>query len=241
MAYNWNKLTNTRDQARQGGVKIIVYGRAGSGKTSLIRTLPCEPSKVLILNAEGGTLSISDQPYASAPIESFADFDSILNEIEQAAKAGQFPFEWLVADSLSDIVERCLAVHAAANAGDLWATYRHLKDDMVSKLKQLRDLPGINVYVTCEMEREKTEQGQLLFQPQVPGSAIAKKIPYIFDLLFALRLETGPDGELQRWIQTQPDHQYEAKARLPQGTQLQRFEPADLGAITKKILGTTQG
>jgi ABC-type uncharacterized transport system fused permease/ATPase subunit len=38
------------------GVKLLVYGQAGAGKTSLIRTLP----KPVVLSAEGGLLSIQD-------------------------------------------------------------------------------------------------------------------------------------------------------------------------------------
>ncbi len=38
------------------GVKVLVYGAAGAGKTSLIKTLP----NPVVLSAEGGLLSISD-------------------------------------------------------------------------------------------------------------------------------------------------------------------------------------
>jgi len=48
-------LKRTRDLAKNG-VKILVYGQAGSGKTSLIRTLP----NPLVLSAEAGLLSIQD-------------------------------------------------------------------------------------------------------------------------------------------------------------------------------------
>ena len=38
------------------GVKLLVYGQAGAGKTSLIKTLP----NPVVLSAEGGLLSIQD-------------------------------------------------------------------------------------------------------------------------------------------------------------------------------------
>ena len=38
------------------GVKVLCYGAAGAGKTSLIKTLP----NPIVLSAEGGLLSIQD-------------------------------------------------------------------------------------------------------------------------------------------------------------------------------------
>ena len=48
-------LRNTRDVGT-AGVKVLVYGHAGAGKTSLIRTAP----NPVILSAEAGLLSLSD-------------------------------------------------------------------------------------------------------------------------------------------------------------------------------------
>ncbi len=51
------------------GVKLLVYGQAGAGKTSLIPTLP----NPVVLSAEGGLLSIAgaDVPYIT--ISTMAD------------------------------------------------------------------------------------------------------------------------------------------------------------------------
>ena len=48
------KSTST---VKSGSIKMLAYGQAGSGKTSLIPTLPTP----VILSAEGGLLSISDK------------------------------------------------------------------------------------------------------------------------------------------------------------------------------------
>ena len=52
------------------GVKLLVYGQAGAGKTSLIRTLP----NPVVLSAEGGLLSIQD---ADLPCIEIADMDDL--------------------------------------------------------------------------------------------------------------------------------------------------------------------
>ncbi len=49
-------LKTTKGLGADNGVKFLVYGQAGAGKTSLIPTLP----NPIILSAEAGLLSIAD-------------------------------------------------------------------------------------------------------------------------------------------------------------------------------------
>ena len=64
------QLKSTSGVATDGGVKVLVYGGAGSGKTTLIGTLP-DP---VIISAEAGLLSLSglDIPYIEV-----TDMDSL--------------------------------------------------------------------------------------------------------------------------------------------------------------------
>jgi len=50
------------------GVKLLVYGQAGAGKTTLIKTLP----KPIVLSAEGGLLSIQDSDLPFIEISTMA-------------------------------------------------------------------------------------------------------------------------------------------------------------------------
>ena len=51
------------------GVKLLVYGAAGAGKTTLVKTLP----NVIVLSAEGGLLSIQDADLPYIEITSMDD------------------------------------------------------------------------------------------------------------------------------------------------------------------------
>lgn len=51
------------------GVKLLVYGQAGAGKTSLIPTLP----NPIVLSAEGGLLSIQDAELPYIEIATMAE------------------------------------------------------------------------------------------------------------------------------------------------------------------------
>ena len=59
------------------------------------------------------------------------------------------------------------------------------------------------------------------------------KVAYLFDEVFALRVEKDAEGNPSRWLQTGADLQYSAKDR---SGALNLFEPADLGAIAMKIM-----
>ena len=64
------KLTNTRDAARTNGIKVLVYGQAGSGKTSLCATTGGTP---IIISAEGGLLSLRASDIPVIEVSSIAD------------------------------------------------------------------------------------------------------------------------------------------------------------------------
>jgi hypothetical protein len=59
-------------------------------------------------------------------------------------------------------------------------------------------------------------------------------LPYLFDLVMALRVVADDKGNLNRWLQTGADTQYTAKDR---SGKLEMFEEPDFSAICAKILG----
>lgn len=58
--------------AANNKTSVAIFGPAGSGKTSLLRTLP--PDRTVCLDLEAGMKSVQDWPGASIPIRSFVDF-----------------------------------------------------------------------------------------------------------------------------------------------------------------------
>ena len=79
------------------GVKLLVYGQAGAGKTSLIPTLP-DP---IVLSAEGGLLSIAgaDVPYVE--ISDMATLREAWSWLSESAEAKAF--QSVALDSISEI------------------------------------------------------------------------------------------------------------------------------------------
>jgi len=68
----------------------------------------------------------------------------------------------------------------------------------------------------------------------MPGNKLGPPLPYLFDEVFALRVEEAQDGSLYRVLQTSRDIMYEAKDR---SGALDLYEPPKLHHIYKKIYG----
>ena len=209
------------------GVKILVHGPAGAGKTSLCATTG---APTLIISAESGLLSLRNHRIPVAEIKTIDDLYEVYAYVTQSADAAQF--EWICLDSISEIAEVVLNA-AKKSAKDPRQAYGALAEQMTDLLRAFRDLPGRNVYFACKQERAKDENsGAMLYFPSMPGNNLKQGISYFFDEVFALRIEQDDEGSPVRWLQTNRDFNYEAKDR---SGALAMFEPPNLGAIAAKI------
>ena len=220
-------LRSTRDAAADG-IKVLVHGPAGAGKTTLCATTG---APTLIISAESGLLSLRQH---DIPVIEVKSLDQLYEAYAFVAGPEGQAFEWVCLDSISEIAEVVLN-NAKKQAKDVRQAYGALAEQMTDLLRAFRDLPGRNVFFACKQERVKDEaSGALLYFPSLPGNMLKQGISYFFDEVFALRVETGDDGTPQRWLQTARDYNFEAKDR---SGALDMFEPADLGAIAAKIRG----
>lgn len=225
------KIQSIKKIVDDNGIKILVHGPAGAGKTVLSATAG-EPT--LIISAEGGLLSIREAPdyVKGVEIESLDDLDELYEFLLDESDDPRF--KWVCLDSISEIAERVLA-YEKKNNRDPRAAYGNLIERMMDILRDYRDLPGYNVLMTCKQERIKDDVlGLNMYMPMMPGAKLAQQIPYIFDEVFALRVEKDEDGEEYRVLQTRRDARYEAKDR---SGLLDEFEEPSLKKISAKIFG----
>lgn len=225
------KLTSTKDSAAINGLKFLVHGPAGAGKTSLCATTH-EPT--IIISAESGLLSLRQHDIPVIEVKDLASLYEAYDFVANAAEGQQF--KWVCLDSISEIGEVVLN-HERKVAKDPRQAYGALAEKMTDLIRAFRDLPARNVYFSCKQERSKDEQsGAMLYFPSMPGNMLKQGVSYFFDFVFALRVEKDADGNPTRWLQTQRDFNYEAKDR---SGSLDMFEAPDLSAIASKVTTST--
>lgn len=206
------------------GVKILCYGQAGAGKTTLIKTLPTP----VILSSEAGLMSLNgcDIPYIE--IRSTDDLAEAFQWITDSKEAEHF--ESIALDSISEIAEVVL-VSEKAKTKDPRQAYGAMADMMTALIRSFRDLP-MHVYFSAKLEKMQDEMGKILYSPSMPGNKTGQALPYFFDEVLALRCEHSDDGKLYRALLCQPDGIWQAKDR---SGRLEQWEEPDLSKLIQKI------
>jgi len=207
------------------GVKLLVYGQAGAGKTTLAPTLP----NPIVLSAEGGLLSIQDAELPYIEITTMAELQEAYKWLAESAEAAQF--ESVAIDSISEVAEVCLNYEKKVNK-DPRAAYGSMQEQMADIIRAFRDLPAKHVLMTAKLEKTQDEMGRILYAPSMPGNKTGQSLPYFFDEVLALRVEKDADGFAQRALMCDSDGLWLAKDR---SGKLEAWEAPDLTVIINKI------
>jgi hypothetical protein len=222
------EFINPADAVKKTGLKLLIYGPAGSGKTVLCATAK-EPT--LIISAEGGLLSIKDAPSSIkiAEVHSRQEFEEVLNYLKTNG-----PPAWVCIDSITEVAQQILEQELTKTKMPMKA-YGELSQIAGGFIRELRDLP-CNVVMTCKSKKEKDDsKGVQQYTPKMPGQALGADIAHHFDVVGAMRI-FKEDDTLAHYLQCHHDEQYEAKDR---SGKLDTFEKPNLAALKKKIEGAT--
>jgi len=228
------KIETVDEAIEVSGVKLCVYSFAGAGKTVLTSTTG---GTMIVLSAESGLLSlknIAQEIKANMriiQIKTLRDLGEAYNWLMSSKMA-----DWVSIDSGSEIAE-VLLTQKKGSSKDGRAAYGDMADEMMEMFRLLRDMPHYNMLMTAKMTRVKDENtGITSYVPMFPGKILTNQVPYMFDEIFALRVEPDPQnpGRFVRVLQTDRDVAYDCKDR---SGMLDMFEPASLEHIARKIQG----
>ena len=250
--------------ANKAGIKGIILGPAGIGKTSLLHTL--DPDTTLFVNAEAGELSVQDWPGDMVRLRTWQDArnlaavvgganpaygdDAIYGPAHYAASmdafgAGAFDkYETVFIDSITEVSRLCFSWSKGqpesfsdkTGKPDTRGTYGLLGREMIEWLKQFQHAPKRNVWLVGLLNEVKDDFGRMHFVMQIEGSKTALEAPGITDQLISMVQMASDEGVTYRAFVSHAVNPWGYPAKDRSG-RLDLIEEPHLGKLMAKISG----
>jgi len=253
-------------RAQRRGVKIVILGVSGIGKTTQLKSL--DTASTLFIDLEAGDLSVSTwdgdclRPrtwpefrdlvvYLAGPNPALPDqapfsqahFDHVCSVY--GAPASLDKYQTYFCDSITALSRLCFnwaksqpaAFSDRTGKPDNRGAYGLLGQEMVTALTHLQHARGKNVVFVAILDCKTDDFGRKVFLPQIEGSATALQLPGIVDEVVTLAEIKAEDGSSYRAFVTQTINPFGYPAKDRSG-RLDLLEPPDLGALIAKCAGT---
>lgn len=251
-------ITATERLATKAGIKGIIVGKAGIGKTSLLHSL--DPETTLFVNAEAGELSVQDWGGDMVRLRTWPDARNIaaavgggnpaLNDDEPYSVAHAksladdmdlSKYETIFIDSITEVSRICFkwsqSQPDAFNRNgepDTRGAYGLLGREMVLWLKQFQHAPRVNVWLVGLLNEVKDDFGRTSYVMQVEGSKTALEAPGITDQVITMTQFSPDEGEPYRAFVCQALNEWSFPAKDRSG-RLDQIEEPHLGRLMEKI------
>lgn len=245
------KIITADQRLAEATVKGCVFGQAGVGKTTLLKTL--DPATTLAISCEGGLLSVQRDDefgprFMGDVIEpaNWAELDAIL----QGFKAEPRPeplqkYRTVFIDSISVASKWCFewcqtqpeAFSEKTGKPDTRGAYGLLGRVMTSWAWGWKNLPGVNVWLVGGLELKENELKIKEWAPLLMGAKLATEVPYIMDYVVVMARFTAPDGNTYTGFFTDPKSEYGSVPVKVRGGGFEAIERPHLGQLMTKALG----
>jgi hypothetical protein len=259
----------TADQrlAEKKGVKLVLLGKSGIGKTTQLKTLP--ESSTLFIDLEAGDLAVKDWrgdcirpatwpefrdlvvflagPNPALPSDisySQAHFQHVCERFGDPAQLTKYDTYFV--DSITVLARLALtwaksqpqAFSDRTGKPDSRGAYGLLGAEMIGALQHLQHARGKHVVFVAILDERLDDFNRKVFVPQIDGSKTASELPGIVDEVVTLAEITAEDGNAYRSFVTHTLNPYGFPAKDRSG-RLDLLEPPDLQGLIAKCAGVS--
>lgn len=235
-------LPITKVAAQDPSANILIYGESGAGKTTLAGSADAVPEmrKVLILDVEGGLLSLKNRypNVEGVRIKSWDNLQLVYDELY----AGQHGYKTIVLDSLTEIqkmsmdtiMRKLVETHEERDADVAGIREWNINIEQTRKfVRAFRDLPLTTIFTALAKQDKNPKTGVTKTKPSLSGK-VADEVAGFLDIVSYLYTKEV-DGEQKRMLLCGATQDHVAKDRTGKLEQVM-IEP-DMTIIWNAIKG----
>lgn len=219
---NANDLQPAGNFARNYGVKCVVYGAPGTGKTPIIGTCP----RPVLLATEPGLLSMRGSKVPTWLAPTTLKIDEFFRWFELSAEAKAF--DTLCIDSTSQMADIALQEAKKKNAHGL-KQYGDMLEYIDPIMRRMYFLENKHMYFIAKEETT----GAGMRKPFYPGNALPIAVSHLFDVI--IRVAKVPIPGVGERTAFQCNGTFDVMARNRTGN-LADFEPPDFNLLVQKCM-----
>lgn len=222
---NQNDLRPAYLFAQCYGVKSLVFGPPGVGKTPIINTAP----RPVLCVTEPGMLSMRN-----SSVPTWAAFDA--KRIDEFflwlfGSAEVRNFDTVCVDSMSQMAEIVISDEQKNNRHGLKA-YGEMSRRVMEHLSRLYFMQYKHTYLVCK-QTSVDVQGIRMLRPFFPGQDLNVKVPHMYDMILHCAYASVPNVGTVKAFRTR--QAIDIMARDRSGL-LNEFEQCDLAALFAKAM-----
>ena len=261
-------ITADERLAEKQGVKLVLLGKSGIGKTSQLKTLP--EASTLFVDLEAGDLAVKDWrgdcvrpttwpefrdlvvflagPNPALPADapfSEAHYRHVCERYGDPAQLAKYDTYFV--DSITVLARLALvwaktqpqAYSERTGKPDTRGAYGLLGSELIGALTHLQHARGKHVVFVAILDERLDDFNRKVFVPQIEGAKTAAELPGIVDEVVTLAEIKAEDGSSYRAFVCHTVNPYGYPAKDRSG-QLELLEPPNLRALIDKCAAATR-